>query len=502
MVNKVLSASFNGLDCQAIEVQVDVSNGFPSFNIVGLTDTSIQESKERVRSSIINSGYKFPTTRKTINLAPAQLRKHGSIFDLAIALGILISSKQIQVPSIEDSIILGELSLNGNLNKIPGVLPITQYAKQQNYQRIILPSDNADEASFIKGINIIPVKSLLETIDFLQNGTIPSNKKAQKTFHLSPQKTEKPFEGIIGQHQAKRALSIAVAGRHNILIKGSPGCGKTLLSKSVKSLLPPMSKEEILDTTKIFSVVGNLSKDQPLINRRPFREVHHTASISSLIGGGRKFPQPGEISLAHNGILFLDEISEFQKHSLEALRQPMEDKFITINRVEFTAKFPCNFMLIATTNPCPCGYYLDKKYRCNCSQRQIDNYQKKISGPLIDRFDLFLNVQRIDLSGNIINTNSDNEIYKEKIHRAHKMQENRYRASKSINRNKDMDLPTIREFCKLDKKSEDTLKSLTKRLNLSNRSYLKVLRVSRTIADLEESPQIQLQHILEASQYR
>lgn len=496
-MTKIFSCSFSGLDCHIIEVQADIANGMPKFSIVGLGDTSVQESKERVRTSIKNSGFKFPPTRKTINLAPAEIKKQGSLFDLPIAVSILLASSQIYPSIFHNSLILGELSLNGELKAVTGILPITQHAYKQGFKKIFIPESNAAEASFIKNIEIIPIKTLKQLTAFSLGKTkIP---KFIKPRHSRPRPSTNIFSNIVGHSQAKRALAISAAGGHNIIFTGPPGSGKTILARSLKKLLPPLSQKECLQTTKIFSIAGKLTST-PLINTRPFREVHHTASSTSIIGGGSKSPRPGEISLAHNGVLFFDEICEFPKKVLETLRQPLEDKSINITRANFSSRFPCRFIFLAAKNPCPCGFHGHKK--CTCTHAQVLNYNKKLSGPILDRFDIFLNIENIKMK-KIFDT--PQESYKslhQSIQNARNAQKSRFNNKKDITTNSEMPLAHIKRFCHLKQNSQILLEKAMSTFDLSNRAYLKTIRLARTIADLESSPQIEENHLAEALQYR
>lgn len=500
MVGRTYSCTFSGLNCQIVEVQADISNGLPAFAIVGLGDTSVQESKERVRSSIKNSGAIFPQTRKTINLAPAQLKKQGSLFDLPIAISILIASKQIPEDRLYKSIIIGELSLTGRIKRVPGILAITQHAKESGFKKIFLPQENAAEASFIEGIEVYPVKRLTDLIEFainkkeLEKTPSTSIKRAHRAI---PKRTH--FDNIVGHSQAKRALLIAAAGGHNVILYGPPGCGKTLLCRSFKSILPPMTKGEILETTKIFSVSNLLTEEEPLITNRPFREVHHTASVASIIGGGTS-PRPGEISLAHNGVLFFDEVAEFPRCALNALRQPLEDREINISRAKNCYKFPSNFIFLATMNPCPCGYKGDRRIQCICTDIQVKNYQKKLSGPLLDRIDVFLEISKVPMNKAI--KEKSKEVFSfAPILDAQQIQQTRF-ANHRIHKNSDMSLSHIRKYCPLTNEALKLITQASENFNLSNRGYLKIIKLARTIADLEHSEEISQSHIAEALQYR
>lgn len=502
MIAKVISGTTIGLDGTLIEVEVDVaSRGFPTFNLVGLPDKAVEEAKDRVRTAIVNASFEMPDSRITVNLAPADIPKEGSLFDLPIAVGILAASGIINRDSLISSLFVGELSLEGKLRPIPGMISIALLAKDKKLNSLFVPLNNAKEAALVDGISIYPIYNISDLILHLNGTRLISPYPPVQIEHLIQQSSfEFDFTDIRGQEQAKRALEIAAAGFHNIHLKGVPGAGKTMLSRAFPSILPPMNRGEILEVTKMFSVSG-LCQDRGFILERPFRSPHHTTSRIGLIGGGSN-PKPGEISLAHRGVLFLDEFPEFPRSVLESLRQPLEDGKVTISRATGSITFPSRFLLLAASNPCPCGYLGHPKKKCLCMPGSILRYQKRLSGPLLDRIDLHVDVLPVEEEKLTSNSASEHSSkIKKRVVSARNKQSERFKKHK-IKTNGEMNTNEIRQLCILDKEAVELLKQAVSRLSLSARSYFKIIKISQTIADLENTSDIKMKHIAEALQYR
>lgn len=501
MLSIIKSITLHGLEGFIVDVQVDVAGGIPCCDIVGLPDISIRESKERVRAAIKNSGYEFPSRRIVINLAPATIKKEGSAFDLPIAIAILIASGCINAFNYKNVVFLGELSLDGNINGIQGILPMCIEAKRIGIKKIIVPKDNVKEASVVSGIEVIPVISLNQVVSYL-NGqiSIPNEQFNFENLCKSNNYCNLNFSEVKGQRNIKRAIEVAASGGHNCLLIGSPGSGKTMMARRIPTILPKLSFDESLEVTKIHSIAGNITSKNPFIINRPFRAPHHTISKTSLVGGG-KMPKPGEISLAHYGVLFLDELPEFDKSTLEVLRGPLEDGKITISRLNAVLTYPCKFMLVASMNPCPCGYYGSDK-ECNCSSQTIKKYIGKISGPLLDRIDIQVEVSSVKYENlNLKNNEESSEKIRKRVEEARKIQFNRYKEI-GIFSNSELTPKLIEKYCKLDYKCKEIFEKAFDKLGLSARAYGRILKVARTIADMEKSEKIKEMHLLEAIQYR